>query len=463
MSLAPFTINTTVPRPNQRWTSALFGPYGDLSPIGRRFFAACPPAPPLPNRNWDGGPQILATSTTTQRVKTTPGALPAHATVAAQMEGAQQPQPVVVAAAMAAAGYVIPLEEQQSAAAEEGLGSRGRDTAWTGSRRAHGAKASGGGALAEEEAGEEEEEAAAPPLPALVIAEPDRFGPERQLLLRTYGLSEPEAMPPVHTNDTCVGLRDYADFAKETGIFRAHRAAWQRVAQSGRTTLVMESDWSFGNMPPANVRIDLRREFESTVGLNFIGYCWLVVDDEKPTVWSAEERRSRLDRWLSHASSATSAAFDTSKLCADEGGDCDVLPTCATAYVISPQMASQLAAADPCEGDAHQQRSPLDVFMFEQCWEGGGDASTRCRWLDGRPYDKWHPWPHENRQDLFSEDAKYFGWGLVVQDRAAFEGLHSNKNRGERGGGKRSGSEQRKRAKARGAAAAATTPTGTAE
>ena len=48
MSLAPFTIGTTVPRPNQRWTSALFGPYGDLSPIGRRFFAACPPAAPLP-------------------------------------------------------------------------------------------------------------------------------------------------------------------------------------------------------------------------------------------------------------------------------------------------------------------------------------------------------------------------------------------------------------------------------
>ena len=47
-SLAPFTINTSVPRPNQRWTSALFGPFGELSSLGQRFFEYCPPAPPMP-------------------------------------------------------------------------------------------------------------------------------------------------------------------------------------------------------------------------------------------------------------------------------------------------------------------------------------------------------------------------------------------------------------------------------
>ena len=322
---------------------------------------------------------------------------------AAQMETAGQPQPVVVAVAIAAA------EAAEAAAQLKTLSSA------TGSRRAHDAMARD--AAAEEEA----------PLSALVIAEPERLGPERQQLLRMYGLSELEAMPPVITNDTCVGLRDYADYAKETGIFRAHRQAWQRVAQSGVTTLVMESDWSFGNMPPDNVRLDLRREFAATVGLNFIGYCWVIADAELPTVWQPEARRTGLDRWLSHASSVTNAGIRTAKLC--EGGDCDVLPTCATAYVLTPKMAAHLARADPCDGDAHPPRDPLDVFMFEQCWKSGGDASELCRWLDGRPHDKWHPWPRESKADLFSEEAKYFGWGLVVQDRAAFEGLHSKKNK----------------------------------
>jgi hypothetical protein len=325
-------------------------------------------------------------------------------TVAARMESAQQPQPVVVAMAIAAA------EAAEAARAHElkALSSAGG--------RAHDAMDKD--ASAEEEA----------PLSALIIAEAERLGPERQQLLRTYGLSELEAMPPVITNDTCVGLRNYADFSKETGIFRAHRQAWQRVAQSNVTTLVMESDWSFGNMPPANVRIDLRREFEATAGLNIIGYCWIIADDDLPAVWRPEARRSNLDRWLTHASSATSAGFRTAKLC--EGGDCNVLPTCATAYLLTPRMATHLArAADPCDSDAHPTRNPLDVFMFEQCWKSGGDPSELCRWLDGRPHDKWHPWPRESRADLFSEEAKYFGWGLVVQDRAAFEGLHSQKNK----------------------------------
>ena len=67
-SLAPFTINTSVPRPNQRWTSALFGPFGELSGPQRpsSFFYPVPDLVPssgravvelvAPSRPWPSGP-----------------------------------------------------------------------------------------------------------------------------------------------------------------------------------------------------------------------------------------------------------------------------------------------------------------------------------------------------------------------------------------------------------------------
>jgi hypothetical protein len=41
LSFASFNMSGYTPRPNEAWVSALFNPYGGLTPVGEAFFANC--------------------------------------------------------------------------------------------------------------------------------------------------------------------------------------------------------------------------------------------------------------------------------------------------------------------------------------------------------------------------------------------------------------------------------------
>jgi hypothetical protein len=259
---------------------------------------------------------------------------------------------------------------------------------------------------------------------ALVIT--DEIDPAFEAQLRSYGL-EPSASPPVYTNETCVGVGGF-NHAAETGIFKAHHLAWQTVAMSGEPALIMEHDATFGRVPVGDARRHVQREFaltEAANGLNFVGFCLLSVSEDrqlpKSAAWNKDVRLARCSNYRKHVSSTSNdlnSCLDRSRI-ANPDATC-YLPTCATAYILTPDMARWLSQTGACETTGMSKAAPVDTWMFDQCFAEGRPGE--CRWIDGRAYDKFHPWPLPGA--MYSPDSRYFGLGLVVQDRGEYVGVH---------------------------------------
>ena len=78
-----------------------------------------------------------------------------------------------------------------------------------------------------------------------------------------------ERVAPVYTNDVCVN-----DSKAETGIFRAHKAAWNACAnQSEDRCIVLERDWSIGDQPTEVVADELKK-IKPSADLYMIGHCF---------------------------------------------------------------------------------------------------------------------------------------------------------------------------------------------
>jgi hypothetical protein len=259
------------------------------------------------------------------------------------------------------------------------------------------------------------------PFKALVITE--EVDPDLEAQLRSYGL-QVSTSPPVYTNESCVGLGDFSHSA-ETGIFKAHHKAWQTVAESGEPALIMEHDATFGNVPAGDARRHVAQEFSKTDGLNFVGFCLLAVSEDRQVPaahnWNKDVRKTRCMNYRGHPSSTSNdlnSCLDRSRI-ANPDATC-YLPTCATAYILTPQMARWLSQTGACETSGISKGAPVDTWMFDQCFAEGRPGD--CRWIDGRPYDKFHPWALPGA--MYSPNSRYFGLGLVVQDRGEYVGVH---------------------------------------
>lgn len=147
--------------------------------------------------------------------------------------------------------------------------------------------------------------------------------------------------------------------ARPLGIWRAHARAWERVAASKHTGLVLEDDWTLANQSAATVKqklLELRAMLEASEA----GLAWL--------------------------------------------GTCDGGAYCATAYFLAPWLARRLLSVDPCDVGG-----PVDRYMRGP--HGCGGKGTYC-------YDTPIPAGVHRGVGIFGD-----GWFLQNRNaRAEFDG-----------------------------------------
>lgn len=172
---------------------------------------------------------------------------------------------------------------------------------------------------------------------------------------------EPVRVPPVHTELSCIG-----NLTSRTGTFLGHRAAWQKIAEVGSKGLILEADWSIGDMQASNA---------------------------EKLAEMLDELRKRPD--------------DLTKV-----GGCGSL--CNTAYFMSAALAKQVQDEDPCK-----HTDGTDVFTRQLCYQqvalrNGQYAS--CHIVTGGT--------------LYAKSQGLYGSGIIFQDRKKIRGLHDQNNQG---------------------------------
>lgn len=199
---------------------------------------------------------------------------------------------------------------------------------------------------------------------AFVIA-PEKLFDEKAMVLWQLGF-DPRRIPPVHTDLTCIG-----DLASRTGCFLGHRAAWAAVAALGKKALVLESDWSIGDLTGAN----------------------------------AQKLAAQLHRLGERDDDITKV------------GSCGYF--CNTAYFIGPSVATLMQNEDPCN-----HPNGTDVWVKDICFnETAAWNSTqlqghtvKCRIVRGG--------------SGYAQAQGLYGSGLIFQDRRHIKGLHDQDNTG---------------------------------
>ena len=195
-----------------------------------------------------------------------------------------------------------------------------------------------------------------------LISEADEQSAERRAQLgRVFG--HVKRVDPVFTRDSCVGT------PAETGVFRAHKSAWEACAKGdAEQCLVLERDWSLGRQKEEDVAQTLRG-LEIDKDYYQLGHCY---------------------------------------------GN-----LCMHAYVISKDLAGSLSSADECEVG-----TPVDYFLEQQTQsesESGSLVERALNFLRGR--ETQGTWTRGRYEQ--GEQEGFFGEGLIVQNRDVFQGMHN--------------------------------------
>lgn len=206
---------------------------------------------------------------------------------------------------------------------------------------------------------------------AYVIASERRFNDGRVQQLRDIGIHAVRVDPFI-TEKPCHA--DSPGTEKNRGIFLAHRNAWAAIAlmSKGQRSLVLESDFSVGNM--TNEELSLRLD----------------------AVWSKKYEDISFVGWCD--------------VCAGE--DNSPCPSCATGYVMGQAVARSLVHADiGC--------SPVDSFLFGACWPCCGWISDVHEMLGGMKNCSWE-------QDAARyESGGHLFRGIFQQDVEDYTGTHN--------------------------------------
>lgn len=144
-----------------------------------------------------------------------------------------------------------------------------------------------------------------------------------------------QRIAPTHTTQNCIG-----GLESRTGTFLGHRDAWKHVAALGKKALILEADWSIGDMSPLNAQ-------KLALQLHRLGDR----DDDLTKV-----------------------------------GSCGTL--CNTAYYLSPALAGMMQHEDAC-----QHKDGTDVWVKELCFNETQiqGHSIKCRIVKGgNVYAKSH-------------------------------------------------------------------------
>jgi len=209
----------------------------------------------------------------------------------------------------------------------------------------------------------------APARTAFVIS-PQRLFDEKVNALWQLGF-DAQRIDPVHTTQSCIGGDSIGGDSPRTGTFLGHREAWKHVAAMGKKALILEADWSIGDLSSLNAQ-------KLALQLHRLGDR----DDDLTKV-----------------------------------GSCGSL--CNTAYFLSPWLADIMQHEDPCDGDS-MKKDGTDVWVKHLCFNETQiqGHSIKCRIVKGGT--------------LYARSQKLYGSGLIFQDREHIKGLHRG---GEDGNG----------------------------
>lgn len=165
-----------------------------------------------------------------------------------------------------------------------------------------------------------------PPQRTAFVIAPQSLFDEKVPILWQLGF-DPQRISPVHTTQDCIG-----GLTSRTGTFLGHREAWKSVAALGKKALILEADWSIGDMSGVN----------------------------------AQRLGAQLHRLADRSDDLTKV------------GSCGFL--CNTAYFLSPWLASLMQHEDPCE-----HRDGTDVWVKQLCFNETQlqGKSIKCRIVRG--------------------------------------------------------------------------------
>lgn len=214
------------------------------------------------------------------------------------------------------------------------------------------------------------------PIPAYMIA-PQKLFDSTVEKFKELGLDPIRVNPHNFFKETApcepsyLGARKKMKWA-ELGVWESHRDAWKAIAKSGRTSLVLEADWTIGNQSAAVLRQDFRETiFKMAVG-------------DVDLMWA---------------------------------GKCGSY--CATAYFIKPHAAETIAPASMC--DEHAQ---VDVYINRECGRKPFRPHKPMRTKEGSVYQhrlacvKSKVYPVEYFPGLYGD-------GPIYQDRR-LKGMHAD-------------------------------------
>ena len=103
----------------------------------------------------------------------------------------------------------------------------------------------------------------------IVISEQEKF--EKDKIAHGLQVNKEDILriDPVFTDETCVnGTRG------ETGCFKAHQKAWQLCGmQEGEKCMVLERDWTIGNLDPSEVHKRIESGAQNENDYHLLGHC----------------------------------------------------------------------------------------------------------------------------------------------------------------------------------------------
>lgn len=228
---------------------------------------------------------------------------------------------------------------------------------------------------------------------AYMIGAEARFTKERRDLLEAIGF-RPERVDPVYLDNDCSGGTDNSKQKAMWGITNAHFNAMRRIVQTGQRGLIMESDWGVGDQKVEDLRATMAKAAARDEHYVAVGWC-RNMHHETTEPWHF---------------------------------------TCATAYFLSVEAATNFTRLRTEDNEHHLDRTPsngkdapcfpVDSMLVGAC----KDRSNRWKeWgirLEGRCC--WWPGSATNRSVLNFPGYGSSQRGMFQQDRDTYESTHSD-------------------------------------
>ena len=141
----------------------------------------------------------------------------------------------------------------------------------------------------------------------IVISEEEKYDEKKIERDLHVNRSDIIRIDPVFTDEKCIGTRG------ETGCFKAHQKAWETCSmQDGDQCMVLERDWTIGNLDPSYVHKRIKNAAKNKNDYHLLGHC---------------------------------------------GGY-----ACTHAYIINKDFAGKMAQMNVCDA-----KKPIDLYMESKC------------------------------------------------------------------------------------------------